>query len=248
MPRRTKHLGPPAKGLRKITRYRDKKSGQFIGKTEAFRRRAISRALKEHWQRELTRRARISRTLRARIAKEIRRRERPAPVRRPPKKAPPVRPPKKPPKVIKEKYEYRVTEFGQWETGIRVPTVETITKKISQLQLNKWDGYIKNALYASNITSKFQRGSIFDFGLKGWDQKKRKWVSFKKSLDIRAIRRKGKITDVMMFWVMDLLHGHGYRVEYPLKIVAWTGKETRKYEAAEMMVLQDVTIMARVRN
>jgi hypothetical protein len=147
----------------------------------------------------------------------------------------------------RELYEYRVKAMGEFTTGRIVSTEDTETKKVGTIDLAQWEGSVKSAMQASNVFSTVQRRNarMVDIFVQGYDGKTR--VKIKKSLDLRDIKKRYEIGDMMTGKIIERLHSMGYRTQYELDVIRWSGKQTRKREAASYKPLKNASISFRIR-
>ena len=150
--------------------------------------------------------------------------------------------------VIRELYEYRSKVMGEFVTGRLVSLQKTETKKIGTINLNEWDGLIKDAMQASNIFTTVQNkaAKMVDIFITGFDGKTK--IVIKKSLDLTDISKRYEIGDMMVGKIIDRLHVMGYRTEYDIKTIKyWNKLETKKREASAYKPLRNATLTFRVR-
>ena len=125
---------------------------------------------------------------------------------------------------------------------------KTETKKIGTINLNEWDGLVKDAMQASNIFTTVQNkaAKMVDIFITGFDGKTK--IVIKKSLDLSDISKRYEIGDMMVGKIIDRLHAMGYRTEYDInKIRYWSKLETKKQEALAYKPLRNATLTFRVR-
>lgn len=153
---------------------------------------------------------------------------------------------KRPKKLFeREAFTYRQTELGKWETGVRVSTARTIIKRVDQFRLDQWDGLIGTALKSTNVTTQFKDARMIDIEIVGF-LRGRRYV-LKQSLDTRLVKKKASLYKLTIGEIVSMLHGEGFRVDYPLEIVDWTNTISRKSKVKKLSILSNVTITIRLR-
>jgi len=143
----------------------------------------------------------------------------------------------------KEIYSYRLTTYGAYSLGLRIPDQEIITKKVTRGKLEDWGGRIQQAIGETNIFTELSTGQFLDFQISGQTIAKQKYT-LKQSLAIGPIRKKNRIIDLLMWKIMTQMEGAGFRTDYPLPM---TSAYRTQREMKALRVLKNVVITVRVR-
>lgn len=143
----------------------------------------------------------------------------------------------------KEEYSYRLTTYGKYSLGLKIPDQEIITKKIKQVGLDEWNGNLTQAIGASNIYTELPTAEFVDVTISGKTSKNQRYT-LKQSLRIGPIKKKRAIVKLLIAKIMAQMEGAGFRVDYPLPMIS---QYRTKKETSALRVLKDVTITVRVR-
>lgn len=145
-----------------------------------------------------------------------------------------------------ERYEYRVDELGKILIGRRVSREKKVTKFLREVDLDRDNGLIKEAFGRINVYTEAPYAKEIDVFIKGYTESGRE-VNLKQSLDLSEVRKKGEINDLLVYKIVNLLSENGYRTNYNLDLIKWSGKMTKRRDAASREPLRDLTISVRIR-
>jgi len=146
----------------------------------------------------------------------------------------------------REAYTYRLTTYGAYALGLRIPDQELVTKKVGQSTLDLAQGMIRDALGSTNILTELPTAEFVDVSISGRTKANQKYT-LKQSLRVGPIKSKRAIIRLLIAKMMGQMEGAGFRIEYPLEIVKWRDAMKTRRETQALRVLKDVTITARVR-
>lgn len=153
-------------------------------------------------------------------------------------------------KLKREDYVYRRSR-GRFTLGRKYAGYEIITKEISQIALDRWNGNIKDALEESNLIA-----TLMNRKAKGVDvivtgvkeaRGRRTQVIIKRSFDIANILSRSSIEGLTVGALIRDLHAEGVRTNYAIELVkGWSKLETRKKDAKRYLPLKNIKITAKV--